>query len=159
MLTRTGPDSFSADSGSTVTIVVRSDDGAPSAVFRYLKKLTTQTIGGNPGCTFTVVDGPKFFSSAVLFGTGPAPRYDFFEVDGGGNLQSLSISATPGTTGPSLQFSIDGQPVMALAAARPAKKAKGAKKRAKAKGTRTKGAKKTKDSKKTKGRKKGGARQ
>ena len=54
MLTRVGPDTFSADTNSTVTIVVQSDDGAPSATFNYGTALPAQTVQGLPGCTFGV---------------------------------------------------------------------------------------------------------
>lgn len=136
MLTRENADTFNADTASTVTLVVDSDDGAPSATFRYAgQPLPKKTIGGDPGCAFDVVSGTKMFSTAVVFGQGNAPRYDLFEVDGNGLRQPLNVSLTPTTTGPTIQLRIKGLAVPALAAApraraepKATKKAKGKKK-------------------------------
>src|SRR5262245_20409606 len=118
MLHRLDADTYQCNAGDTVTIVAQSDDGAPSATFRYLKKLTTQQIQGNPGRTFDVVEGVKMFACAVVFGQGAAPRYDLFEVDAAGVLVDLDFPITP-DMGPTAQFRIDGLPVAVLAAASP----------------------------------------
>jgi hypothetical protein len=146
MLTRVGPDSFTADTDSTTTIVAQSDDGAPSATFRYGKALPPLEIQGLPGCRFDVVSGAKMFGCTVVFGQGAAPRYDLFEVDANGLLVDLDLPLTPNTTGTMRQASITGVGVPEVAPAAGARKAK-----AKAK---PKARKKVKGSKKAKGTKK-----
>jgi hypothetical protein len=137
MLQRLDADTYQTNVGDTVTIVAQSDDGAPSATFRYVQKLQTKQIQGNPGCTFDIVEGRKMFSCAVVFGQGPAPRYDLFEVDANGALVDLEFPITP-DMGPSAQFRIEGVGVAVLAAAprsggtrKPAKKKAAPKKAAK----------------------------
>jgi hypothetical protein len=146
MLTRVGPDTFSAPTNSTSTIVARSDDGAPSATFSYGTALPPQTIQGLPGCTFTVTPGLKMFRCVVIFGQGAAPRYDLFEVDANGLLVDLVMPLTPATTGTMRQARIRGVALPAIAMAPSARTAKGTKKAKKAKGA--KKAKKTQRPKK-----------
>jgi hypothetical protein len=156
MLTRVGPDSFTADTDSTTTIVAKSDDGAPSATFRYGKKLPPLEIQGLPACRFDVVSGAKMFGCTVVFGQGAAPRYDLFEVDANGLLVDLDMPLTPTTTGTMRQAGILGVGVPELAAAPRKAKAKAkAKARAKAK-KKPKGPKKAKGAKKVTRPKKAG---
>jgi hypothetical protein len=127
MLTRVGPDTFSAPADSSSTIVAQSDDGAPSATFSYGTALPTQTIQGLPGCTFDVDSGLKMFRCVVVFGQGPAPRYDLFEVDANGLLVDLNLPLTPTTTGTMRQVRIRGVEVPAVAATPRTRRAKSAK--------------------------------
>src|SRR5436190_18218443 len=107
MLTRQTADTFSVDTSGTVTIVVDSDDGAPSAAFRYAgQPLAKKALDGDPACEFKPVMGTKIFSTVVVFGQGGAPRYDLFEVDGNGLRQPLNVALTPGTTGPTINLRI-----------------------------------------------------
>jgi hypothetical protein len=163
MLTRVGPDSFTADTDSATTVVAKSDDGAPSATFRYGKKLPPLEIQGLPACKFDVVAGAKMFGCTVVFGQGAAPRYDLYEVDANGLLVDLDMPLTPNTTGTMRQASITGVGVPELAPAAGARRAKAkAKPKARKKAKRSKkarGSKKAKGTKKATRTKKAGGKQ
>lgn len=136
MLQRLDADTYQSTVGDTITIVTQSDDGAPSATFRYLENLRTEQIacrlGGRqlelPGCTFSVEKGRKMFSCGVVFSGGAAPRYDLFEVDESGTAIDLEFPITP-DMGPSAQFRINGTTLAALATT---PRTRGARARAKA---------------------------
>jgi hypothetical protein len=130
MLTRVTGALFEGDAGDDVQLVVRAqnNNGTEAATFEYAEALlTTETIQGHPGCSFTLEPSIHQFETIVVFAANaPASaRYDLLQVNSAGGLTLLGESVVNGGGSPLIGFGIDGIPTPVRAAVRSTRGAAG----------------------------------
>jgi hypothetical protein len=112
MLKQVAPSLFEGTIGETVRIFAEASNngGAEAATFSYAETpLEPVEVLNHPGCEFQVEAGSEFCRTLVEFDTGsPTASYELFEEVGGIPF-SLGIVIDPLTTGPIVQFQIDGE--------------------------------------------------
>ena len=123
MLKQVAPSLFEGTIGETVRIaaVASNNGGTKNATFSYSEtpRPPIQVLT-HPGCQFQVEAGSEFCRALVVFNPAfPTASYELFEEDGG-ILHPLAIVIDPVSTGPIVQFQIDGIPASAVAVAEPA---------------------------------------
>jgi hypothetical protein len=112
MLREIDPGLFEAPLGSDVqlAVIAQNNKGTETARYRYgSSSLTTESVHGHDGCSFTVSAGTHQLKAGVVFDPdAPDASYELFQVNDAGVLESLNLNVTASDPTARIAFGIDG---------------------------------------------------